>query len=151
MFTQIHQWLLLIHLLAATIWVGGHLIMAIQFMPRALKQRNPQILQQFEQRYEPIGMPALVLLVISGLWMASDFGVTPTRWFHFDSGMERAVSAKLILLLLTVGLALDARLRVLPKLTPNRLPDMAWHVYGVTLIGVLMLYMGVSLRYGGLS
>ena len=39
--------LLVLHLLGSSVWVGGHLILAITILPRALKLHDPEILHQF--------------------------------------------------------------------------------------------------------
>ena len=58
--------------------------------------------------------------------------------------------SKLVLLLATAALALDAKLRVLPRLTANRLNDMALHIAAVTLLSIAFVFVGVSFRSGGL-
>ena len=65
-----YPWIFSLHLLAATVWTGGHLVLALTVLPRALRLRNPQVLLDFEQGYEKLGMPALAIQVASGLWMA---------------------------------------------------------------------------------
>ena len=35
-----HHIYLIFHLLAATIWVGGHLVLALGFLPKALKNKD---------------------------------------------------------------------------------------------------------------
>ncbi len=64
-----YSYILLAHVLAATIWTGGHLVLATTVLPRALAARGPRILLDFESGYERIGMPALVVRVASGLWL----------------------------------------------------------------------------------
>lgn len=145
-----HHILLILHLLAATIWVGGHLVMAITILPTALKQKRPEMILAFEHTYGKIGMPALVTLIVSGIWMAYDFGVPVSDWFSFASPMEKVISTKLTLLLLTFALAISAQRRVIPNLTAKRLPEMAAHIIAVTLIGVSMLILGSTMRYGGI-
>ena len=51
--------LLLLHVLAATIWTGGHLVLALTVLPRVLRERSPAELLRFESAYERIGLPAL--------------------------------------------------------------------------------------------
>ena len=53
--------LLFIHIVAATIWVGGHLVLSIGFLPRALARRDPEIILGFERIYERIGLPVLAV------------------------------------------------------------------------------------------
>jgi putative copper export protein len=145
-----HHLLLIIHLLCAALWVGDHLLLVFAYLPQAFITKDQNIILDYEKKYEPVGMIALVLLVISGVLMAYKYNVTIEYWFHFDSPIEKVVSTKLLLLLLTVAFALSAQFRVLPKLKndPNKLPEMTFHIVAVTLIGVLMLVFGTFIRFG---
>lgn len=147
-----HHLLLIIHLLSATIWVGGHLILTFGHLPQALKAKDQNIILNYEKKYEPVGMTALVLLVITGILMAYKYGVSLDYWFQFASPIEKVVSTKLLLLFLTVAFALSAQFRVIPKLKNNaeKLPEMAFHIISVTVIGVLMLIYGSFIRFGGI-
>lgn len=146
-----HHLLLIIHLISATIWVGGHLYMTIRLLPGILKHKDVESLLHFEKKYEPLGMPSLVLLLLTGFWMSFQFGIQWKDLFNFSTPVERVVSIKLLLLIATLGLALSARLRIFPKLkkSPEKLPELAIHAVGVTLIGVTMLILGSFIRYGG--
>ncbi|WP_211316349.1 CopD family protein [Niabella yanshanensis] len=147
-----HHFLLIIHLLAATVWVGGHLYLSIGILPTVLRDRNASRLLRFEKSYEPIGMTALVLLVITGLWMTLQFGISWHQWLSFSSPVERITSAKILLLFLTVLLAVSAQTRVIPRLkqNPAKLPEMGLHIVAVTVIGIAMLVLGSFVRYGGI-
>lgn len=145
-----HHWLLVVHLLAASVWVGGHLLLAIKYLPRALKQKDASVLKKFEESYEPLGLPALLLLIVTGVAMAVDYGVTLSNVFGFDNPVETVVSLKLVLLFSTLLLALHARLFIIPKLDSGKLPLMAFHIVLITLIGVAMLVLGTFVRFGGL-
>jgi putative copper export protein len=145
-----HGLLLFLHVLAATIWTGGHLVLSIVVLPRVLKERSPSELLRFESVYEKIGMPALVVQVVTGLMLARrllpDFGL----WFDFDNPIARLVALKLFLLALTLGFAIDARLRVIPRLSEETLVAMAWHIVPVTIFSVAFVFLGVSFRTGWL-
>lgn len=150
----LHHILLIMHLIGATIWVGGHLVLAIGFLPKALKHRDFSYIEKFEKTYEPIGMPALLLLVITGVWMAYDFGAKIGTWFSFGSPIETVVSLKIIGIFLTLCLAISAQTRVLPKLRNGnleKLPEMAVHIVLVTLIGITLLIFGSFFRQGGFN
>lgn len=146
-----HHLLLVLHLIGATIWVGGHLILAIGILPEVLNKKDPQILLNFEKKYEKIGMPALLVMVITGIWMSVQFGIGFSQWFRFANPLETVVSLKLLLLFTTILFALSANIFVLPKLSPKNLNLMAFHIISVTTIGVLMLILGSFVRYGGIS
>ena len=83
--------------------------------------------------------------------MAYKYSVRIEYWFHFSSPIEKVVSTKLLLLLLTVFFALSTQFRVLPKLSnnPDKLPEMIFYILSVTIIDVLMLIFGSFIRFGG--
>lgn len=141
------KWLIFFHVLGATIWVGGHLIVCFRHLPAALKEKNPKIITDFEQKFEPLGLPALLVQVITGVWMAVLYNV---KWFSFQSATETVVTLKLLLLFITIGLAIHARLFLIPKLKKETLGLLAAHIIAVTLIAVTMVYLGISVRFGGI-
>ena len=140
---------LFLHVLGATVWTGGHLVLALTWLPRVLRGRSPEQLLRFEQGYERIGMPALVLQIVTGLWMAYQMVPSVAQWLSPDTPVARAIALKLVLLLCTALIAAHARLRVIPRLSADTLPLMAWHVGAVTLLSVGFVAVGVSLRFGG--
>jgi len=140
--------MLLLHILAATIWTGGHLVLSLVVLPRVLKHRSPSELLQFESGYELIGIPALLIQVATGLWLAYNLVPDVSRWFSFTDGVSRLIGFKLTLLATTIALAADARLRIVPNLSADNLVALAWHVVPVTVIAVLFVVVGVSFRTG---
>ena len=149
-----HHLILILHLIAATIWVGGHLVLAIGYLPKALKRKDFSYIGNFEKTYEPIGMLSLAVLVITGILMAYDYNAGLSSWFSFATPIERVVSLKLICLLTSICFAISAQTRVLPKLRKgqlNKLSEMAVHIICVTLIGVVMVILGSLVRIGGIQ
>ncbi|ESU23374.1 hypothetical protein FEDK69T_15370 [Flavobacterium enshiense DK69] len=140
---------MVLHLLAASIWVGGHLFLSIRFLPEAIKKRDASILKNFKGKFEPVGMPSLLILVITGIMMAYDFDVTFTKWFSFSNAIEKVVSTKLILLLTTMVMAICADIFVFPKLKSDRLLPASLLIITVTVIGVTLLILGSLVRIGG--
>lgn len=141
-----HKYILLLHVLAATVWTGGHLVLAGTILPQVLRKRSVPELLRFESAYEALGMSALGIQVASGLWLAYRIIPDPGSWFTIDHPISRLILTKLILLLLTAIVALDARLRIIPHLTAETLPAMARRIVAVTLISVLFVVVGVSFR-----
>jgi putative copper export protein len=135
-----------LHVLGATIWVGGHLVLALTALPRALRARDPRILLGFESGFERVGMPALVVQVLTGLWLAHNAVPRLADWFDTSNRLSLHILAKLALLALTLALAASARFRVIPRLRPETLPVLAYHIALVTLAGVLFVAVGVSIR-----
>jgi putative copper export protein len=142
--------ILLLHLLGATVWTGGHLILATVILPRALKRRDVEGIRNFENAYERIGIPALMVQIASGLWLAHRMLPDVSLWFQWDNPIARLILLKLSLLGLTALFAVDARLRIIPRLGPHNLQSLAWHIVPVTVISVLFVVVGVSFRTGWL-
>ncbi len=143
-----YKYVLVLHIVSATIWTGGHLVLALALLPQILRERSVAKLLAFESAYEKLGMSALVVQVISGLWMAYTLIPQVSVWFTGDSFVARLILLKLTLLALTVIVALDARLRVIPALTAETLPSMALRVRLITLLSVAFVVVGATFRTG---
>jgi putative copper export protein len=143
-----YKYIILLHILGATVWTGGHLILSILILPKALKNKSVEIIQNFEGPYEKIGIPALILQVLTGLYLAHNMLPDFSLWLSFLPGVPSLIGYKLILLLLTIIFAADARLRIIPRLNENNLTSLAWHIIPVTIISILFIVIGVSFRAG---
>ncbi len=141
---------LLLHVLSATVWTGGHLVLALTILPRVLREKSPSELLRFESAFERVGLPALFIQVLTGTWLAYRMMPDITQWFAFDNPVSRLLMLKLFLLAVTVALALDSRLRLIPRLSANTLTSLAWHIVVVTILSVLFVVVGVSFRSGWL-
>ncbi|TNE47939.1 MAG: copper resistance protein CopD [Deltaproteobacteria bacterium] len=146
---MLYQWVLIAHLLGAAIWTGGHLVLCLRVLPVAWKTKDLSLVHQFESRYEGIGLPALLLQVCTGLWLAYRFVPQPSRWISFDSYLTTHIFIKLTLLFLTLGLAIHARLYLIPKEGDTHFGLLALHIIGVTVLSVLFFVVGVGFRTGG--
>ena len=140
--------LLVLHLLGSSVWVGGHLILAITILPRALKLHDPEILHQFESRYEKIGIPALLLQVATGLRLVYYYNDNLLDVFDFAYSQHTFIALKIILLLITVVIAAHARIRLISKLKEENMVFLAWHIITVTILGVAILFFGAGIRIG---
>ena len=142
------NYLLILHLLGAAIWTGGHLILALVVLPKVLSSRNLDALLQFEGQFEKIGMPALAIQIITGLWMAHRILPNVGMWFAFDNDISVLIGMKLILLLLTAMVAMHARFWVIPRLSTNNLNGFAINIILVTLFSVSFVVVGTLFRTG---
>jgi putative copper export protein len=140
---------LMLHILAATIWTGGHLVLAVTVLPKALRRDAPELIVEFDSGFERIGIPALLLLVVTGLWLAYRIIPDVSAWFSFENYVSTLIVAKLTLLALTVALAVDARIRIIPNISSDNLKTLAFHIIPVTIISVLLVIIGVGFRTGG--
>ncbi|MAT04011.1 MAG: hypothetical protein CL424_03085 [Acidimicrobiaceae bacterium] len=56
-----HYIVLSLHILGATVWAGGHLVLTLAILPEALRQQRGATVSEFEQRFERIGLQIRVL------------------------------------------------------------------------------------------
>lgn len=142
--------LVVLHALGASIWTGGHLLLAISVLPPALTAGDPEPILRFERSFERLGIGALALQVATGLALARlDLGRWDALW-GFEPGIASSVDLKLLLLAATLALALQARLRLIPQLTAATLPRLAIQIAMITALAVAMLSLGAGIRLGGL-
>jgi putative copper export protein len=146
----VYRALVIAHLLGASIWIGGHVVLSLAVLPRALRARDASIVRDFEAGFERVGIPALLVQVVTGLWLAHHWLPEVGTWFAGGSPQARLVATKLALLAATVALAAHARLRIIPRLDATTLRPLAWHIAAVTLISIAFLVAGVGIRTGGL-
>ncbi len=137
--------IVILHVLGASVWVGGHLLLLFRYLPEALRKRDPAIIQGFEQKYEAIGIPALLLQAITGIFLGMRYEV---QWFSFTSHTDLLFNLKLILLLLTLALGIHARFFILPRLEASGLRSLALHIAAVTILAIGFVYVGISFRFG---
>jgi putative copper export protein len=145
-----YRGLVLLHLLGASVWVGGHLVLAFTVLPRALRANDAGIVRDFEAGFERIGIPALLLQVVTGVLLALHWVPDVGTWFTGATPQARLVLAKLGCLAATIALAAHARLSIIPRLDETTLRPLAWHIRGVTGVAVAFVVLGVGIRTGGL-
>lgn len=142
------RYVLFLHLFGASVWVGGHLILLFSVLPGALKRRDVQPVRQFERLYERVGIPALLIQVVSGFWLAGQW-LPHGQWLG-DSPVAHLIQAKLVLLGATVLLGVHARVALIPRLDEQRLPHLGAHILLITLTAVAFVWVGAGFRFGGL-
>ncbi|MEB3352633.1 MAG: hypothetical protein VKM34_00120 [Cyanobacteriota bacterium] len=61
--------LVIVHALAATVWTRGRLVLDLGELLRALRERSAAQIRAFEEVFEPLGLTALAIQVLTGLGM----------------------------------------------------------------------------------
>ncbi|MBS1556679.1 MAG: CopD family protein [Bacteroidetes bacterium] len=140
------KWLLLVHVLGASVWVGGHLILLFTVVPRARKQQSIRPIMEFEESFSPLGLTSLALQVISGVWMALHY-VSFSDWFDFSYSHQYYLWIKLSLLAATVAIAIRTKFSLLKQPTDQDLPAVVFHIALVTMLAVGFVVTGISFRY----
>jgi putative copper export protein len=143
--------LVIVHALAATVWTGGHLVLDLGVLPRALRAQSAAQIRAFEEVFEPLGLTALAIQVLTGLWMGWIYLPGFQDMFNPANPIGMLVGVKLLLLVGTAALAVHARLRLIPNLTDDNLSGLAWHIRGITALAIAFVVVGGLIRLGGLS
>ncbi|MCH6545065.1 MAG: copper resistance protein CopD [Deltaproteobacteria bacterium] len=138
-----------LHLIGAAVWIGGHIVLCVTVLPRALRNQDPNPIREFEDGYEPLGVASLILQLITGLWLTYHWLPDVSAWFSFEPGLSRDIFLKFVLLGATVLLAAHAQLRIHPRLSPKNLGFLAIHVVAITILSLLFLMTGIAIRTGG--
>lgn len=142
---------LILHLFGASIWVGGHLYLLIRLMPNFIKHNDVQGFLTFEKSYEPLGMGALFVQVVTGVYMMNK--IAPfALWGEPMGFLTGLIHGKLTWLGLTILTALHARFRVVKKLengthNDRTLKIMGIHVFLICLWSVAFVITGALFRF----
>ena len=136
--------LVIVHALAATVWTGGHLVLDLGVLTRALRDRSAAAIRAFEEVFEPLGLTALAIQVLTGLWMGWIYLPGFRGLFSPVNPIGMLVGVKLLLLAATAALATHARLRLIHNLT-----GLAWHIRGITALAIAFVVVGALIRLGG--
>lgn len=120
--------------------------MSITYLPSALKQNDYSLIEDYESRYERIGIPSLFFLLATGIYLVTIYAPELFR-FDMSDHYTRHIVIKLILFLSTLILAIHARFFLIPK---RRIRPLSYHIITVTLIGIAFVLVGMSARMGGI-
>lgn len=147
---NIYGALVVLHLLAACVWLGGHVVLAYLVSPNALDGRNPDTVYRIQSLYDKIGMPSLVLQVLTGFVLAYLHTPDLAAWVAFESPMGRLIALKLVLQLVVLGLALDLRIRLFARVGSAGLGSLRLHVFVISFVSAALVFLGASFRIGWL-
>ncbi len=68
---QLDDWLLLIHVVAAAVWLGGGIVLFLLGRYAVQTGIEPKIIQQYEWIGPRIGGPISILIPVTGVWMVA--------------------------------------------------------------------------------
>jgi len=146
---SLFPFLVIVHALAATVWTGGHLLLDLGVLPVALREGSAERVRSFEASFEPLGLSALAIQVLSGLALGWIYLPGFQGLFNPASPIGMLVGVKLLLLAGTAILAIHARLRLIPQLTDDNLGALAWPIRAITALAIAFVVVGALIRLGG--
>ncbi|WP_437887587.1 CopD family protein [Phytobacter sp. V91] len=140
---NLHPWLNAVHIIAAIIWIGGILVMAVvaSWCQHRVNQQAAiptELLSFVRQWSRKITSPAMVLLWLVGIAMVIIHGKMPHLWL-------------VLKILLVVGLSgihgvLTATLRRLATGTTTRIPAIIGHASAIVLLLVTLIILLAIIR-----
>ena len=149
---MIYKLLVIAHLLGAMVWAGGHVVLVRTVLPRAVRDRDPRPVLDFERAFGKLGLAALIIQLASGFLLARHWlGGSFARLFDEPTTTSNLILLKAALLVASVGISSHAHHRLLPRLAPDNLRRFALQAWTTTLLAVLMLVAGACIRLGGLT
>ena len=148
------EFILFIHIVFASLWIGGMLFMAIVLSPYVKKlPLSTKIFQEVGKRYSIVGtVIGLPVLFITGALNAVN--VTGIDFFSLmKSNLEYAIilKEKLFFFLLTVILAVFHDFYLGPRANLSKKIKFITRIVGVInlIIGLIIIFLAVKLRFGG--
>lgn len=146
-----HSLYLFVHILAACVLFGGHLVMSVIVLPRAKRAKDPAYFLAFERPFGRLAIPSLAIQAATGPVLANRF-VPPSEWFLWENVVQDHIASKLLLLVIMIAMTISMSLRVRPRLLandPKAFRSAAIHAHTITFLSFLMVMLGVSLNTGG--
>ncbi|WP_028951070.1 CopD family protein [Sulfurihydrogenibium subterraneum] len=145
--------ILTIHILLATLWIGGMLFMVFVLSPYVRSLPNSvEAFQKVGKRFSLIGtFIGLPALLITGIGNMHNLGITFSDLLHRTSPYASTLHDKVHLFLLTFILALIHDLYLGPRSHLNEKFRIATRIIGVInlIIGILIVFLAAKLRFGG--
>jgi len=80
---------LFLHVLGATIWVGGQLTLAV--LVPVLRAKDPTLPKAAARAFNKVAWPAFGLLVLTGLWNLADIPANAGRSYSVVLGIKMTV------------------------------------------------------------
>lgn len=148
---MLYQLLVIVHLLGAAVWVGGHLVLVLGVLPRAKQEGNAAGVLAFEKAYGRLGLAAMVSQLVTGVWLADRWLGGWSHVFSEPTPSTHRVFLKLGLVVATVLVGGYAYHRVLPGLSsgPAGVRRFGVHAWITTVLAVALVVAGASIRIGG--
>lgn len=144
-----HRALLILHGIAAAVWLGGLAVLVLGYLPEAWRTRDPRLLVDAIARFDRLGLPALIVAIITGCILAYHWLPEMALWFNRELPHGAAILTKFSLLILALLIYAYQRARVLPTLGPERIPRLGLCLTLQLVLATLLLIAGSAFRFTG--
>lgn len=146
--------ILFLHIVFASLWIGGMLFIAIVLSPYVKKlPLSTKIFQEVGGRYSIVGtVIGLPILFITGVLNAVNItGMEFTVLLNSSLEYATTLKEKLMFFLLTVILAVFHDFYLGPKANLSQKIKLITRIVGIInlIIGLIIIFLTVKLRFGG--
>lgn len=151
-----------VHLLAAVAWIGGMIFLTVVLVPVERGIGDPKLrfdlVNKIGTRFKYLGWASIAVLLLTGLYNA--LTRIPSWGALFGTRYGLTLVTKILLVILMVVLSALHDFYLGPRVAesamkqqriPRELIVLTYLARGNLLIGLLVVYLAVSLRAGGLS
>lgn len=146
---MLYKAMVMLHVFGACVWIGGHIVLIAMVLPKAMREADPKPVLDFERGYGRLGLAALIVQLLTGLWLANRWIGDWSTVFSEPTPQGHLILSKLTVLIITVGLAGFTYHSVLPRVEERGLRAFALLSGAATMLAVVMLILGVGIRTGG--
>ncbi len=119
-------------------------------IPKAKKAGDIGIIKGYLAGVGQMGVHALAVQLITGLWLATPQFKGISAAFHMKDVFMTHVAAKIVIMIVITVLVIVMRRKIAPKLSMETLGGFTATVGIITVLGIFMVALGVGLRTGGL-
>jgi putative copper export protein len=140
--------LVILHILGASIWIGGMLIMALGVLPKAKKTNDASLLKNYEGSFHILGMIALTIQFLTGFRLAMIYAGGMKGLFDFSNHAAVLFMWKLVLILATMGLFVVFKKKTLSKLDPTNVSSASAMIWVLTLLSLGLMILGLGFSRG---
>lgn len=147
---MLYKLLVILHILGAATLVGTNLVLLLSVIPKAKKAGDLNIIKGYLTGVGQMGVHALAIQLITGLWLASPMFKGISTAFQMKDVFMTHVGAKVVIMIVLTVLVIVMRRKIAPKLSMETLGGFTATVGLITVLGIFMVALGVGLRTGGL-
>jgi len=148
-FSDIYPWVQLIHVLAASMWVGSHLVLATGPLVKAVRVRDLSYVLEFYRAFAWPATIALIVAALTGVYMAY-LRAPPSHWFDFGTPQGR-IGEKIALFVALLLISGYAHARIVPEMRKGN-PGVFWkavaYIAVAAILAIAFPVMGLMIRYG---
>lgn len=135
-----------IHVAGIIVWVGGMIAIPFVVVPavrRTVPDRADELIEALVRRFQRLSRELVFLILLTGIFNILNSGAAVG--FNYTGRFIQMVGAKLVLFIVMGANQLWYSLVLVPR---RKTRHAAWSAAGNVLLAAVVLFLGLTLRYG---